>query len=301
MPAPRASSAIGLKQLQNKIMKKICVYLCLSAVSIFLFLAACPAQTNPLVKRTTYKTETVEFSPGGTVSITGAPTGSITVEGWGKNSVEVSADVEMQAGTEADLAELAKVNGFVIDNDFGHLRITSVGTHDKAYMKRVAKKFPKNLLAMPFRIDYHIKVPVFCDVDISGGKGDLNLSNVEGAIQINYLESNAKLSLIGGVVVATIGTGTVEVTIPNRSWRGRSADVQLATGTMTVQLPVNLDADIDAEVLRVGTLENTLTNLKPRDRTKFTEKSIAAKAGNGGAPLSFKVGDGQLKLVATEK
>jgi hypothetical protein len=41
--------------------------------------------------------------------------------------------------------------------------------------------------------------------------------------------------------------------------------------------------------------------LKPRVRPKFTEKSMAAKAGNGGAPLSFTVGDGTLKLTETEK
>lgn len=283
-------------------MKKICVRLCLSVVSILLFLAPCFAQeTKPLIKRTAFKTETVEFGVAGTISIVGAPQGSITVEGWGKNAVEITAEVEMQAETEADLTELAKVNGFVIDNDFGHIRITSVGTHDKNYLKRVSKKFPKKLLALPFKIDYVIRVPAYSDINIDGGTGDLNLSNVEGTMRINFLESNAKLNLIGGTVIATVGKGDVTVVIPNRSWRGRSADVQLASGNMIVQLPLNLNANIDAEVLRVGQVENALTNLKPRDRTKFTEKLIVAKAGNGGAPFTFTVGDGNLKLMETPK
>jgi beta-xylosidase len=160
---------------KNLRVKKFGVYLCLSAVSILLFLAPCFAQekTQSLIKRTAYKTETVELGAGGTVSVIGAPSGSIKVEGWQKNAVEISAEVEMQAASEADLAELAKVNGFVIDNDFGHIRITSVGTHDKSYMKRVAKKFPKNLLTMPLKIDYVIKVPVYSDLNIDGGRGDL--------------------------------------------------------------------------------------------------------------------------------
>jgi len=281
--------------------KKVCVYLCLSVAAIFLFLTPCFAQTQPLIKRTNYKTETVEFGVGGTVSIIGAPSGAITVEGWNKNQVEITAEVEMQAATEADLTQLAKVNGFVIDDDFGHIRITSIGTHDKSYMKRVAKNFPKNLLAMPFKIDYVIKVPAYSDINIDGGRGDLHLSNVEGAIRINYLESNAALILIGGTINATIGKGDVQVVIPNRSWRGRSADVQLAIGTLTVQLPLNLSADIDAQVLRVGQIENSLTVLKPRARTKFTEKLITARASGGGAALSFTVGDGTLKLIETAK
>ncbi len=283
-------------------MKKICVQLCLPVVSLLLFLAPCFAQeTKPLIKRTAFKTETVEFGVAGTVSIVGAPQGSITVEGWGKNAVEITAEVEMQAENEADLTELAKVNGFVIDNDFGHIRITSVGTHDKNYLKRVSKKFPKKLLGLPFKIDYVIRVPAYSDINIDGGNGDLNLSNVEGTMRINFLESNAKLNLIGGTVIATVGKGDVTVVIPNRSWRGRSADVQLASGNMIVQLPLNLNANIDAEVLRAGQVENVLTNLKPRERTKFTEKSILAKAGNGGAPFTFTVGDGNLKLMETPK
>lgn len=285
---------------QQQSLKKIRVYLYLSAVSVFFLLAPCFAQENKtLIKRTAYKTETVEFGVGGTVSITGAPNGSIKVEGWQKNAVEISAEVEMQAATEADLAELAKVNGFIIDDDFGHIRITSVGTHDKNYLKRVAKKFPKYLAAMPLKIDYIIKIPVYSDLNIDGGKGDFSLSNVEGMLRINYLESNAKLNLIGGTVFATFGKGDVEVVIPNRSWRGRSVDVQLAGGTMLVQLPINLNANIDARILRAGLIENALSNLKPRDRAKFTEKSIAAKAGNGGAALSFTVGEGTLKLGET--
>lgn len=259
------------------------------------------AQTKPLIKRTNYKTETVEFGAGGTISIVGAPNGSMKIEGWQKNAVEVTAEVEIQAENEADLATLTKINGFVIEEDFGHTRITSVGTHDKDYLKRVAKKLPKNLLMMPFRVDYVIKVPVYSDVNIDGGNGDLTLTNVEGALRINYLESNAKLNLIGGSVLATIGKGAVEIIVPNRSWRGRSVDMQLVSGNLNVQMPLNLNANIDAKVLRVGRIENALTNLKPRDRTKFSDRSIIAKAGNGGAPFSFTVGDGKLKLFETEK
>ena len=286
---------------QNIKSTKICVYLCLSVVSILLFLAPCFAQITaaPLLKRTTYKTEKFDFGAGGTVSIVGAPSGSITIEGWQKNEVEITAEVEVQAASESDLALLAQVNTFVIDDSFGHISVNSVGTYDKSYMKRAAKKFPKNLLNMPFKIDYHIKVPVYCDLEIDGGRGDFNLSNVEGAIQIKVLEvNNARLNLIGGTIAATFGGGNVDVMIPARSWRGRSLDIQLAKGNMNVNLANNLNANIDASILRTGQIENSYALLKPRERTKFTDKLMTSKSGSGGATLSFTVGDGALKLAA---
>lgn len=230
------------------------------------------------------------------MTIVGAPNGTIVVEGWSKNEIEVSAEVEMQAETEADLAQLAQVNGFILDESLGHVRVLSVGTHDTAYMKRVAKKFPKKLLNSPFRINYTIKVPNFCDLEINSGRGDLTLANVEGAMVINALEGNGSLNLIGGTINATFGKGDVDVKINTRSWRGRHVDIQLAAGNLNVQFPQNMSAEVDASVLRTGRIENSIASLKQRERAKFTEKSMLARAGNGGAQLSFTVGDGTLKM-----
>ncbi len=281
--------------MKNQKINPLVFVLFFLSVSTFAF-----AQTKQLIKQTTYKTDNIEFGVGGTVSITGAPSGSIIVEGWQKNEVEITAEIEIQAENEADLAQLAQVNGFALDESFGHIRIITIGTFDKNYMKRVAKKFPKNLLAMPFKIDYHIKVPVICDLEIDGGNGDLTLSGVEGAMRIKVLESNAKLNLIGGTIVATFGSGNVDIKILTRSWRGRDADIQLANGTMNIQFAANLNAEVDATVLRSGQIENSFSILKPRSRTKFTDKLITAKSGNGGAKLSFTVGDGTLKLATIE-
>lgn len=277
--------------------KKIVFLWCFPALSIILFSNFTLAQTKTLLKRTTYKTETVEFGVGGTVSIIGAPTGSITIEGWQKNEVEISAEIEVQAENEADLAVLAAVNSFTFDVTMGSLSIISVGTHDKSYLKREGKKLAKKLLGMPVKIDYKIKVPVFSDLEIDGGHGDFSLSNVEGAMRINFLDTNARLKLSGGGVIATFGNGNVEVEILSRSWRGRSADIQLGKGAMNVFLPLNLNADLDASILRTGKIESAFTTLKPRDRTKFTEKSITAKAGSGGVKFVFTVGDGDLKIA----
>ena len=280
-------------------MKKIFARTIISAFIFTVFSLTISAQTPALLKRTTYKTDTVDFGVGGTFSILGAPNGSISIESWQKKEVEITAEIEVQAANEADLAALAAISGYTLDSSLGRVSVVSVGTFDKEYMKRTAKKFPKNLLALPFRIDYKIKVPSFCDLEVDGGNGDFKLSGVDGAMKINYLNSNADITLTGGTISATFGGGTVSVKIPTRGWRGRFAEIQVVKGDLSVQLPPKLNAEITAKVLRTGKIENSDTELKPRDRkSQFTDQTINAKAGNGGIPINLTVGDGVLKIVS---
>lgn len=269
----------------------------LGAIFFLVFVTDGSAQT-PLMKRTTTKTDKFDFGVGGTVAISGAPTGSIRITGSSKNEIEITAEIEMQAGTEADLAKLAAVTTFITQESTGRVGIVTIGTHNKLGDKKLWSKFPKGLMNLPFRIDYTISVPRYCDLQIDGGKGDLSVSGVEGLMRINSVASDAKLSLIGGGVMGTFGTGSVEIMMPDRSWRGNTIDVQLVSGTMSVHLPANLSADLDAVVLKTGAIENSFSNFKPRDRKAvFTDRSIFAKAGNGGVAMKFSVGDGTLKLL----
>lgn len=252
---------------------------------------------NALQKRTTTKTDRFDFNVGGTLSVTGAPVGSIRIEGWKNREIEITAEIEVQGNSEDDLKKLGAVTTFVLDETLGHITVSSVGTYDKKYMKSIAKKFPKQLLSMPTRIDYVIRVPQFTDLLIDGGHGDLSITGVEGTFKVNFIETNAHLSLVGGSVMGVFGAGNVEIEIPRSTWRGRSADISLANGEMNVLLPHGMNAELDATILRTGKIENAYAGLKPRIRKdEFTDKLIVAKSGIGGIPLKFTVGDGTLKL-----
>jgi hypothetical protein len=117
--------------------------------------------------RTASRREVRRFAYGGTVTVIGAPKGSVSLEGWKRSEVEVVADIELKAETEADLDRLAAVNNFSFDDDTNHISILTIGTHDRSYMKKTAKNFPKNLLNLPWKIDYKIKVPAVTDVEIN--------------------------------------------------------------------------------------------------------------------------------------
>jgi len=266
-----------------------------------LLTAASPAlpQVAPeiqLLTRTSTRRETRRFAYGGTVTLIGAPRGSVTVEGWPRNEVELTANIELKGPTEADLDQLAAVNSFVFDEDLNHLSVLTTGTHDRAFMKRSAKNFPKKLLNLPWKIDYRLRVPVNTDLEINAGYGSVKLAGVEGSMRVSATESETALTLTGGVVSTTVTVGVITLSIPTRSWRGSGADIRVASGTINVELPAGFSGDIDAEVLRTGKIVNSYEGLQSREKPGITERSVRARAGAGGAHFKFTVGDGTVNI-----
>lgn len=230
------------------------------------------------------------------MTIVGAPAGSLTIEGWQRSEVEVTAEIELQAPTAQDLDRLAPLNNVAIDEDANHIRIITTGTFDKKFMKQAAKTFPKSLIGLPWKIDYHIKVPAMTDLTVDSGNGPIKLSGVEGNIRLNALQSDADLSLTGSDVSVLIQTGTVNVSIPARAWHGLTAEIKLATGSLNLELMPGYSGDINAEVLRTGEVKNTFSGIGPRERGSITQRSVRARAGSGGATLNFTVGDGTIQI-----
>jgi len=282
---------------KSNILRILSLGLAVIAAPLFIFAQNTAPAPQTLMKRVVTKTDKATFGVGGTVTIIGAPKGAVTVEGWNKNEVEVTAEIELQAENEADLALMAQVNGIILDPGAVHLSILTTGMHDKDYMKKNWKKFPKRLLSMPWKVDYVVHVPLYTDLEITVGKGGLKISGVEGAMQLKAAETDADLLLTGGSINATFGGGNVNVQIANRSWRGRNLNLNMATGNLNVILPANFNADIDASVIRNGEIQNAYPTLKAREeRNKFTPKNINGRAGSGGAMLTFVMGDGVMKF-----
>ena len=255
-----------------------------------------PTPTGPLITRTATRHETYRLQPGGTVTLSAAPAGSIIIEGWQQNLVELTATIELQGPTEQALDQLAVLNTFGVDVDSNHISILTTGTHDRIFMKRVAKNFPKTLIGLPWKIDYHIKLPALTDLEIDAGNGPITLAGVEGALRLNALHSDANLSLTGGLVSVLIQSGTVNLVIPGRSWHGLGAEFKLASGNLNIDLMPGFSGDINADVLRFGEIKNSFAGLQPREGSSTAARSISARAASGGATLNFTVGDGTIVI-----
>ncbi|MEZ5307696.1 MAG: hypothetical protein R2684_11185 [Pyrinomonadaceae bacterium] len=249
------------------------------------------------ISRTKEMSKKMKFSPASTLVLDGAPNGSISIESWDKNEAEVVAEITVWANSEEDATRLAAIAGFYVDDSVTSLRVYSVGPNDKNYVKKVDKKLPKSLRSNPFRIDYKVRVPVYTDLRIDGGKGDFSLKGVEGIVSVNYIESNAVISAPGGAMLLTIGSGSVDFSVTHSSWRGQGADIKIAKGDLIFRLPEDANVQIRGNAIGTGTIKIGYENLEPRDRTEFTEKAIEGTAGNGGARFDLTVKEGDLRIV----
>lgn len=283
-------------------MNSVCILVLLTLSLSFPIVAVSPQKKipelnrPPQLMRTTTRHELRRFAYGGTLTLIGAPAGSITIEGWSRSEVDISAEIQLRADTEADLDLLAAVNTFVLDDDSNHLQVLSTGTHDKAFMRAAARKFPKTLLGLPWKIDYRIRVPLATDLEINAGRGPVSIAGVEGNIRLSASESEANLKLSGGTFSATIAVGKVNLSVPVRSWRGVGADLRLAAGEVTVELPSGFNGDIDADILRSGQIVDTYGGLEPREKPGTTPHKMKVRAGSGGASFQFTVGDGAIYI-----
>lgn len=247
--------------------------------------------------RTIEKNFMVPSGPGNTLTIYGAPKGSMTITGSASNEIEIGAKITLEGPSSAVIDQLAAVTGFITEESTGMLIIKTAGTHNKIGDKKLWKKVPKNVLTLPFRVDYFLKVPKYLDLNINGGDGSLDISGVEGAIRVVYGACNAKVALVGGLFTGQFGDGMLDLSFPERNWRSGMIDVQLAKGDMNIWLPATLSADIDATVASGGRVAVETKQLRPRDkRSPFTDTLIKARSGNGGVPFKLTAGNGTINL-----
>jgi hypothetical protein len=264
-------------------------------VAICVLGLVCNAQ---LLKRTTTKTDTIPLGAGSTVTILGAPIGNIKVDLIPGNDVKISAEIEVQAPNEADLAAAAVLTTFVEQESLGKVAIVSVGRDTRRKFSDAEKKLIKRLAGMSYRIDYTIGVPRYTNVEINAGEGDVSLVGNEGDHRINAVNSKVNVSIDGGSLAATVAKGELHINVPPFGRRGVNVDASVASGELSIAIPDNLSADIDASVLRTGKIVNEIPSLKPRDRkVPFSDKLVQGRAGVGGPTIKLTVGDGSLLLA----
>jgi hypothetical protein len=200
--------------------------------------------------------------------------GEVSVEGWDRAEVEVSA-IKIGSGQGDHLDDVRVVT----ELGFRCLRFTTV--------------YPPHLEG-PVRVNYRLRVPR--QVRLSSLRtleGNIAVRNVEGSVDARTLSGNIEQTDVTGQVVARALTGSIVVSL--RALPVGTAPLLLDTvnGNVALLLPPRSNADLELSTV-AGTIEGNYAfqiSSIPGDSTRRT------RVGLGGVTVSLRTVRGSIRVA----
>jgi len=233
-------------------------------------LAPLPAQARANEER--IWTATYPLAAGGRVQVANVQ-GSITVEGWDRAEIEVTA---VQTPGTAEGGE--PVVGVERGSDWISLRTL----------------YPADGAA-PVQLDYYLRVPRQVQLDeLLTVNGRVRVRDVEGRVAARTLNGDIEQERVSGSVVARALNGSIRLAL--RALPGRGAEMSLETvnGDLLVLLPPRADADLELSTV-AGRVENQFV-VPAGDSGAADGGARRVRLGRGGPTLKLRTVRGNIRL-----
>ena len=216
-----------------------------------------------------------ESMAAGPLTVDARPNGGIAIEGWDQNSIRVQAIVHAQADTEARAREIGQQVRVMIGNG----KVTAEG--------------PGGLRHEGWSVEYRINVPHKNDLSLNSVNGGISIKNVSGNMKFDTQNGGVSLADIGGAVRGSTSNGGVTVMLSGSRWEGEGLDVQTTNGGVTLAIPENYNAQLEARTQNGGLSANyplTITG------ELSTRRGISTTLGSGGPTVRVSTTNGGLKI-----
>lgn len=218
-------------------------------------------------ERETVLTQTFEIGPNTDFSFKSTD-GSITVEGWDKNSVEVK--VTKRGGTAEQRRDARVV------------------------LRRDDETFSFAAPDSTVKVFFEVKLPRGArEVALSSGDGEVSASKLEGPLTVSVRNGSVSLEDVRGPVQAKSVNGNIDVAY--RSPRREGAhEFATVNGSIILRLAEGMSADVKGSVVN-GRIEiDERFGIQPQKRQ--VGWNLDAPLGGGGQPLSVKSVNGSIRI-----
>ena len=227
---------------------------------------------------------TVPLASGGTFSLSNV-NGSIQIEGWDRDQVEISAR-KFTIGTAENLRQ---VGIEVILSPGG----VAVATH-----------YPEGS-GVEVNVEFRVRVPARVRLaSVSTVNGSVTVQDVSGDGSLTAVNGNVLLARGAGIFSARATNGNVSLellsldgglALPGDSGRPASRggiSAQTINGSVVVALPADAGAELEARTQN-GDFSSDLPLLA---RTSAAGRAIHGRVGSGGPPLFVRTVNGSIRL-----
>jgi len=149
---------------------------------------------------------------------------------------------------------------------------------------------PANTRARILTVTYNIKVPATWDIDISNMNGGLQIDSLESSINCDIINGSIIINNTNGPVNLKSVNGTISarLSIPDN----RLCQMQLTNGTIDLSVPKLTNAILDAQVVN-GSVN--VTNLTVSNITSSTT-SFNGTLGTGTAQINLDAVNGEINV-----
>lgn len=214
----------------------------------------------------------------GSLNVDAGQNGGMAVKGWLQNDVLVRARVEASGDTEAAAASLAS-----------QVTINTSGGQVKA-------SGPQSTGNSWWSVSYEIFVPQNSDLTLTVQNGGIAISDVRGQIHFDGHNGGVSLNRVAGDVSGATVNGGIQVAVTGAIWDGRQMEVSTQNGGVTLTMPSNYSAHLQAET-RNGRVQSDFA--MPVE-TSARPKTLDMTLGSSGPLIHVTTVNGGVRLKRAE-
>ncbi|HKA02428.1 MAG TPA: hypothetical protein VKE70_38215 [Candidatus Solibacter sp.] len=215
----------------------------------------------------------------GSLNVEASPNGGAVVRGWARAEVLVRAKIEASGENEGDASNLAsRVN---IEASGGQVRASG----------------PENLRRYGWSVSYEIFTPQTTDLTVKSHNGGIVVSDLRGKLHVETYNGGVDMKRVMGDVVGTTYNGGINIEMAGRFWDGRQMELSTHNGGVSLAVPAQFSARIQAETAQGELRSDFPLPMSPENnRTRRWDFAI----GGGGAPIHITTANGGIHLKRTE-
>jgi len=216
----------------------------------------------------------------GRIDVDAGKNGGVSVIGEDRGDVLVRACVQAWGTTGETARSLA-----------GSIKITTGGTI-KA----------DGATAENWSVSFQIVVPRSTDVEVRAHNGGISISNIDGRAQFETTNGGVNLSNVAGDFKGRTVNGGVRVALSGSAWKGSGLDVTTTNGGISLDLPDNFAANVEAGTVNGGfksdipALNVTTEDLRGEQFGRMRSKVVNTVLNGGGAPIRVVTTNGGIKI-----
>jgi DUF4097 and DUF4098 domain-containing protein YvlB len=200
--------------------------------------------------------------------------GGLSIRGWSNNSILVRTRVEAWASSDTAATEIARQVRIDISGD----QIRPIG--------------PEHIDESGWSVSFEVFVPQNTSLTLQTLNGGISVSDVRGDLRFQAQNGGITLKRVAGSISGATVNGGIHLELAGNTWDGDQVEVRTTNGGVTVAIPQNYSAHIQAATVN-GAIQSDFPITIHGD---IRPANLDFNLGSGGPLIHITTTNGSVKL-----